>query len=351
MERSVSVDNLNIKKEGNIELENLKITNKLLLERINELENDGNVRQTDDHHYEEVNFENDLNKSYEELSTRFSSAASQRLEALKILKTLIPHDLNDQLVDQFVIQAFRSIKRYFPKLVDRDIIELVTHRLPKKLANSYGALRSCTTQKEFTKELCCLVYESGRSDHTAITNFLKFEPKNVQKLGFRELVLDIVKNAQSLMLFDAITDDTKTQLMLDKLFTYIPFSVISEIKQKIDVNSLPSSSFVEALKPFFHNPLLDREVRLFLKTYKNNQDSNKEVKELKTNEIEKPKETQTKKDKGRTPRAVCYRCGSGFHSSSECYVYKDHVSDHCVHCLKREKVKLYHKSNLCKLNK
>ena len=224
-------------------------------------------------------------------------------------------------------------------------------KCPKKLASSYGALRSCTTQKEFTKELCCLVYESGRSDHTAITNFLKFEPKNVQKLGFRELVLEIVRNAQSLMLFDAITDDTKNQLMLDKLFTYIPFSVISEIKQKIDVNSLPSSSFVEALKPFFHNPLLDREVRLFLKTYKNNQDSNKDVKEMKTNEIEKPKETQTKKDKGRTPRAVCYRCGSGFHSSSECHVYKDHVSDHCVHCLKSEKVRLYHKSNLCKLNK
>ena len=177
MERSISVDNLSLKDEGNTELERLRRANKLLLEKIDELENDRNVRQTDDHHYEDVNFENDLNKSYEELSRGFSSAASQRLEALKILKTLIPHDLNDQLVDQFVIQAFRSIKRYFPKLNDKDIIELVTHRLPKKLASSYGALRSCTTQKEFTKELCCLVYESGRSDHTAITNFLKFEPK------------------------------------------------------------------------------------------------------------------------------------------------------------------------------
>ena len=350
MQRSNSVDNLSIKDEENNELEKLRRTNKLLLERIERLEHDRSVEQTND--YEDVSIEGDEIRDYEESRRGFSSAASQRLEALKILRTLIPHDLNDQFVDQFVLQAFRSIKRYFPKLNDQDVIELITHRLPKKLSGSYGALRSCSTQKEFTKELCCLVYESGRGDHiSAITSFLKYEPKNVQKLGFRELVLEIVSNAQSLILFDAITDDTKNQLILDKLFIYIPFSVITEIKQKIDVDSLPSSSIVEALKPFFHNPLIDREVRLFLKSYKNNQDSNKEVKEMKTSEIDKPKESQTKKDKGRSPRAVCYRCGSGFHPSSECHVYKDHVSDHCVHCLKSEKVKLYHESRLCKLNK
>ena len=82
---------------------------------------------------------------------------------------------------------------------------------------------------------------------------------------------------------------------------YIPFSVVKEIKQKIDIDSLHSSSIVETLKTFFNDPLIDREVRMFLKSYKSNQDNSKEVKEMKASEIEKPKESQTKKDKGRSP--------------------------------------------------
>ena len=88
MERSISVDNLSLKDEENTELERLRRTNKLLLEKIDELEHDRNVGQTND--YEDVNFENDQIRDYEEMRRGFSSAASQRLEALKILKTLIP---------------------------------------------------------------------------------------------------------------------------------------------------------------------------------------------------------------------------------------------------------------------
>ena len=350
MLRANSVDNLSIKEEENDDLAKLRRTNSFLLERIKKLEDERNAEQTND--YVEENVEYDEVGDYEDSRKGSSSAASQRLEALKILRTLIPHDLNDQFVDQFVLQSFRSIRSYFPKLRDPDIIELITHRLPKRLSSSYGALRSCRTQKEFTKELCFLVYESGRGDQiSTITSFLKFKPKNLQKLGFRELVLAIVSNAQTLILFDALTDVTKTKLILDKLYVYIPYSVVKEIKSKIDLESLHTSSIVETLKTFFNDSLIDREVRMFLRSYKSNQDS-KEVKQMKASETEKPnKESQVKKDQGRSPRPLCYRCGSGLHASSDCYVYKNKVSEHCTHCLKNEKIKLYHESRLCKLSK
>ena len=88
---------------------------------------------------------------------------------------------------------------------------------------------------------------------------------------------------------------------------------------------------------------------MFLRSYKSNQDC-KEVKQVKASEVEKLKqESQVKKDQGRPQ--ICYRCGSGLHASSDCYVYKSRVSEYCTHCLKNEKMKLYHESKLCKMSK
>ena len=109
MQRANSVDNLSIKEEENDELVKLRRTNKFLLERIEKLEQERSVEQTND--YEDDSIEYDEVGDYEESRKGSSSVANQRLEALKILRTLIPHDLNDQFVDQFVLQAFRSIKR------------------------------------------------------------------------------------------------------------------------------------------------------------------------------------------------------------------------------------------------
>ena len=163
--------------------------------------------------------------------------------------------------------------------------------------------------------------------------------------------MSIVTNAQTLIMFDALSEQNKAKLIIDKLYGYLLYSVIKEIKQSVDVESLDSSSIVESLKEFFNDQIIDREVRIFLKNYKSNQEC-KEVKQVKASEIEKPKpESQVKKDQGRSPRPLCYRCGSGLHASSDCYVYKNKVSEHCTHCLKNEKINLYHESRVCKLSK
>ena len=197
-----SVQDLNKKDEEYDDLKTLKQTIEVLLEKIAKLENNAMIEQQRQSNlnlsnYDEIDVEN-----YAGSSQRFSGS-SQKLEALKILKTLIPYDLNDQFVNQFVAQLFRSIQCYFPGLHDPEIIELIILHLPKKLSGSFGALRSCKNQKDFTRQLCLLVHDQ-KGGITSISTFLKFEPKNIRNLGFQEVVMSIVNNAQTLIMFDEL---------------------------------------------------------------------------------------------------------------------------------------------------
>ena len=113
MFRFNSVQNLSKREEDYDDLATLKNTNSMLLHKIKKLEEEMNAEQKPD--YVEQKSDYDEVGDYGGSSKRFS-VSNQKLEALKILKTLIPHDLNDQFVDQFVLQSFRSIRCYFPKL-------------------------------------------------------------------------------------------------------------------------------------------------------------------------------------------------------------------------------------------
>ena len=62
------------------------------------------------------------------------SKANMLFEALKHLKSLVPYEMDEKYPASWCDDSASSLKAFFPDLKDRDIIELLAKRVPKRHA-------------------------------------------------------------------------------------------------------------------------------------------------------------------------------------------------------------------------
>ena len=274
----------------------------------------------------------------------FDSRMGQKYEALKILRSLIPNELDDAHAGSWVDDAADGVRQYFPLLGESDIIELLVKRLPKRHLGVTRGMQSCKSLSDFKVRVLGLCTNTYTKGFDSITHFLNFAPRKVgvNTIDFKELVLEILNEAEPMFSLSSAeySEEMKRRYVLEKLYQYLPYS----IQDKIIAQDLHKSGtpMLDDLNPFICDPKMNREVIRHLRTIK----AEPKVKVVGSVDGGQTNNTDGKK-KWYRPKNSCVRCGSALHKSENCTWYTVRVNDYCKPCLEATNVRLYHAEEQC----
>ena len=280
--------------------------------------------------------------------------ASQKgmFEALKNLRALVPLDLDDRYPTTWVDEGVTSIRQFFPKLTECQLIELLVKRLTKKHGGAASRdLHSCKSIDEFRKKIVGLCRQSYSAGHDTIVNFLNYVPTKVgpKTENFCALIIEILEEAEPLQ---SLSESELTKVMqkayiLNKCMQFMPYPIQAEISAREFQYS--KNSPLEDLQEFFTNPMKTKEVERHLRTLNPRAKSIGSVgSELATEQSgggNKPAGGTKKLNRSRTN---CSRCGSGIHAASDCNWYTTHhQGPPCGPCGKSTGYALFHSEANC----
>ena len=284
--------------------------------------------------------------------SRSRARANSLFEALKLLKTIVPNDMDEKFPASWCDDSAASLKSIFPDLEDRDVIELLAKRVPKKHAGiNSKALLSCKNLDEFRQELVALGRQQfSTAGFGSATSFVNFVPKNIgaNANGLRPLVVEILQEAEPLMALpeSQLSDDMRRHFILEKILQYLPFAVADKISQA-PIRS-GNRSMIEDLAPFLKCPKINKEVDRHLKSLKPPGKGNP----VSVNSVQAPPVVKSQADGPRGKARpfknnTCGRCGSSLHKSSVCAWYPTHTEVPCQACIKATGYNLYHVDDEC----
>ena len=275
---------------------------------------------------------------------------SQRLEALKQVRNLVSADVEDKHIASWVDESAYNIRRYFPRLSDQDIAELLTLRLPRKFGRVTRGMHSCRDLKDFKSRVLTLCSRTYNNCYDSMTEFLNFSPKKVgpNTVSFRALIIEILDEAEPMLASSdtEVSEDIRKNLVLQKIKQFLPYSVGEKIRvEKLRYKPPP---ILDDLNSFLCCPDVNREVERYLKTLKN---ESKSKMVASVEDSEEKKENKSKVFHKKFPKGACRRCGSALHISNSCPFYNSYSGEHCRPCFTAAEFKLYHDEKECLLSK
>ena len=284
--------------------------------------------------------------------SRARARANSLFEALKLLKTIVPYEMDEKYPSSWCDDSAASLKSIFPDLEDRDVIELLAKRVPKKHAGiNSKALLNCKNLDEFRQELVALGRQQfSTAGFGSATSFVNFVPKNIgaNANGLRPLVVEILQEAEPLMALpeSQLSDDMRRNFILEKILQYLPFAVADKIGQA--PIRYGNRSMIEDLAPFLNCPKINKEVDRHLKTLKPPGKGNP----VSVNSVQGPPvvNSQANGPHGKArpfKKNTCGRCGSSLHKTTVCAWYPTPTEVPCQACIKATGFNLYHVENEC----
>ena len=280
------------------------------------------------------------------------SRANNLFEALKLLKTLVPYEMDEKYPASWCDDMAASLRSFYPDLKDRDIIELLAKRVPKKHAGiNSKALLNCKNLDDFRQELVALGRQQfSTAGFGSATSFINFVPKKIgaNANGLRPLVVEILEEAEPLMALpdSQMSDDMRRHFIIEKIQQYLPFAVADKIGQA--PIRYGNRSMIEDLAPYLNCPKINKEVDRHLKAMKPPGKANP----LPINSVQGPPVANSQADglhgKARPyKRWTCGRCGSSLHRTSDCAWYPSQTEVACQACIKAIGYNLFHLESEC----
>ena len=332
--------------EKKFEAMSANIANKIAMQGRDEREIDSDSSDSSENQYEYESPPKIGTRSVKRVETRRSGSKKDHFEALKSLRNLVPYELEDRHPTMWVDAGVRAIREFFPHLSEREIMELLIRRLPKKFAgvNSRG-LDSCISLEEFKKRIVAMCTVTPATGSESVVKFLNFVPTKIgsKTETFRALVVEILEEAEPLESLgeDEISEEMKRGFILEKCMIYLPYAIQAEISAKGLKHS--KRPLLEDLQDFICSPMKSAEVERHLKTLK----GESKGKQIGSVVSEAEQKGQSKKFQKR-PKISCARCGSAIHLDKNCNWYPEYFKGQpCGPCRKATGFNLFHSEESC----